>query len=126
MITYPIAWFGWFRPRDRLADVVAELLLVGFHGASPSSPSARLLARQVRRGQAGGIFFMAQNIGSTEEMAALLRLFREGGATPLLAIDHEGGVVIARSREPGSALNPGEAVYTLVAPDSPLGAGLCR
>jgi HlyD family secretion protein len=27
-------------------------------------------------------------------------------------------VVIARSREPGSALNPGEAVYTLVAPDS--------
>ncbi len=93
MITYPIAWFGWFRPRDRLADVVAELLLVGFHGASPSSPSARLLARQVRRGQVGGIFFVAHNIGSTEEVAALLRLFREGGATPLLAIDHEGGVV---------------------------------
>ncbi len=27
-------------------------------------------------------------------------------------------VVIARSREPGTALNPGEAVFTLVAPDS--------
>lgn len=27
-------------------------------------------------------------------------------------------VVIARAREPGSALNPGEAVFTLVAPDS--------
>lgn len=27
-------------------------------------------------------------------------------------------VVIARSREPGAALNPGEAVFTLVAPDS--------
>ena len=93
MLVYPIAWFGWFRPRDRLADAVAQLLLVGFYGANPSSPSARLLARQVRRGQVGGIFFVSQNIGSTEEVTALLRLFRAGGAKPLLAIDHEGGVV---------------------------------
>ncbi len=93
MITYPLAWLGWFRSRDDLAAAVGELLLVGFYGASSASPSARLLARQVRRGQVGAIFFVNQNIGTIDEVAGLLRLFHTGKAWPLLAIDHEGGIV---------------------------------
>lgn len=93
ILDYPAAWFGWFRPRDELAAAVAELLLVGFYGTSSASPSARLLARQVRRGQVGAVFFVGQNIGTTEELTNLLRLFRGGSTHPLLAIDHEGGIV---------------------------------
>ena len=93
ILDYPAAWFGWFRPRDELASAVAELLLVGFYGTSSASPSARLLARQVRRGQVGAVFFVGQNIGTAEELINLLHLFRSGSTHPLLAIDHEGGIV---------------------------------
>lgn len=93
MLGYPAAWFGLFRPRDALAAAVSELLVVGFYGANARSPSARLLARQVRRGQVGGVFFVNQNIGTIEALADLMRLFRAGGNQPLIAIDHEGGVV---------------------------------
>lgn len=90
---YPAAWFGWFRPRDPLAAAVADLLLVGFYGTNSASPSARLLARQARRGQVGAVFFVQQNIGAVEDVADLVHLFRAGADGPLLAIDHEGGVV---------------------------------
>ena len=93
MLAYPVAWLGWFRTRDTLAAAVGELLLIGFYGASSASPSARLLARQARRGQVGAVFFVDQNIGTAEEVAGLLRLFRSGATRPLLAIDHEGGIV---------------------------------
>jgi beta-N-acetylhexosaminidase len=93
MLDYPAAWFGLFRPRDDLAAAVAELLVVGFYGANARSPSARLLARQVRRGQVGGVFFVTQNIGTIDELAGLMCLFRSGANQPLIAIDHEGGMV---------------------------------
>ncbi len=120
MLDYPAAWFGWFRPRDELAAAVAELLLVGFYGASSASPSARLLARQVRRGQVGAVFFVNQNIGTAEEVAGLLRLFRSGTVRPLLAIDHEGGIVqrltevhgftrVPAAREVAATMSPVEA-----------------
>ncbi|MEP5927549.1 MAG: hypothetical protein ABJ325_08875, partial [Nitratireductor sp.] len=83
MIAYPGAWLGWFRPRDELAAAVGDLLLVGFHGSTSASPSARLLARQVRRGQVGPVFFVSENIGTTEDVVGLLRLFRAGTARPL-------------------------------------------
>lgn len=120
MLAYPIAWFGWFRSRDELAAAVGELLLVGFHGASSASPSARLLARQMRRGQVGAVFFVGQNIGTAQEAAGLLRLFRSGTARPLLAIDHEGGLVqrltgahgfthLPAARDVAATMSPAEA-----------------
>ncbi len=120
MLDYPAAWFGWFRPHDELATAVAELLLVGFYGTNSASPSARLLARQVRRGQVGAVFFVSQNIGTAEEVADLLRLFRGGNVQPLLAIDHEGGIVqrltgahgftrVPAARSVAATMSPAEA-----------------
>lgn len=120
MLGYPAAWFGWFRPRDELAAAVGELLLVGFYGASPASPSARLLARQAHRGQVGAVFFVSQNIGTADEVAGLLHLFRSGSVQPLLAIDHEGGVVqrltrahgftrVPAARDVAASMSPAEA-----------------
>ena len=93
LLDYPAAWFGWFRPHDDLAKAVAQLLLVGFYGANATSPSARLLARQAHRGQVGAVFFVNQNIGTAEELAGLIGLFHNGIGRPLLAIDHEGGII---------------------------------
>lgn len=120
MIVYPAAWLGWFRSRDKLAAAVGELLLVGFYGSNSTSLSARLLARQARRGQVGAVFFVGQNIGTAEEVAGLLRLFRTGTAGPLLAIDHEGGIVqrltkvhgftrIPAARDVAARMSPAEA-----------------
>lgn len=93
LLSYPAAWLGWFRPRDELADAVAELLLIGFYGTNSASPSARLLARQVHRGEVRGVFFVGQNIGTTQDILDLLHIFSNSRARPLLAIDHEGGVI---------------------------------
>ncbi len=125
MLAYPIAWLGWFRPRDELAAAVGQLLLVGFYGASRSSPSARLLARQAQRGQVGAVFFVHQNVGSLAQVEGLLDLFRDGGTAPLLAIDHEGGIVqrltdahgmsrLPAARDVAASLSPDEA-YALYA-----------
>lgn len=92
-LVFPIAWLGLGRRRDALAAAVADLLLVGFYGSSRRAVGARLLARQARRGQVGGVFFVAQNVGSRADLDGLVRLFRGAGGPPLLAIDHEGGIV---------------------------------
>ena len=107
MLAYPLAWSGLLRPRDPLAQDVAELLLMGFHGAGPHSFSARLLARQVRRGQVGSVFFVHHNVGKPAKLAALLSLFGGAGAPPLLAIDHEGGSVQRLKVRHGVTILPG-------------------
>ncbi len=120
MLDYPAAWFGLFRPRDALADAVAELLIVGFYGSSTRSPSARLLARQVQRGQVGGVFFVTHNIGTIDQVTDLLKLFRTGPCQPLIAVDHEGGIVqrlnkahgftrLPTAREVAATMSPDEA-----------------
>jgi beta-N-acetylhexosaminidase len=120
LLSYPAAWLGWFRPRDELAEAVGHLLLVGFYGANSASSSARLLARQVHRGQVGAVFFVGQNIGTTEDVIGLLRLFGKDGAQPLLAIDHEGGIIqrlkkahgftqIPSARDVAATMSPTEA-----------------
>ncbi|WP_323032343.1 glycoside hydrolase family 3 protein [Paracoccus sp. (in: a-proteobacteria)] len=117
MLGYPAAWFGLFRPRDELAAAVAELLVVGFYGSNSRSSSARLLARQVHRGQVGGVFFVAQNIGPIDELTDLMRLFRAGGNQPLIAIDHEGGIVQRLTKAHGVTRLP--AARTVAATLSP-------
>ncbi|MEC7764367.1 MAG: glycoside hydrolase family 3 N-terminal domain-containing protein [Pseudomonadota bacterium] len=117
MLDYPAAWFGLFRPRDELAAAVAELLIVGFYGANTRSPSARLLARQIQRGQVGGVFFVTQNVGTRDELAGLIRLFRAGNAQPLIAVDQEGGKV-QRLKEPQGVtrLPPARTVAETLSP----------
>lgn len=93
MVIYPVAWLGWFRPRDELAAAVADVLLIGFYGATGASPSARLLARQVRRGQVGSVFFVEHNVGTLEDVQDLVAMMHRPDMPALLAIDQEGGVV---------------------------------
>lgn len=116
IVTYPLAWIAPPR-RDALSRAVADLLILGFHGATSRSPSARLLARQARRGEVGAIFFVTQNVGTLADVKGLLALFRTGGATALLAIDHEGGSVQRLTEAHGFTRLP--AAHRLAAKLSP-------
>ncbi|MBD3770585.1 MAG: glycoside hydrolase family 3 protein [Rhodobacterales bacterium] len=118
MLDYPAAWFGLSRPRDELAASVAELLIVGFYGSNTRSLSARLLARQIHRGEIGGVFFVNQNIGSIKDVKKLLRLFRAGPNQPLIAVDHEGGIVQRLNKSHGfTQLPAAKRVAARMSPD---------
>lgn len=92
-LSYPIAWFLASRPKDDLSKAIADILLLGFYGSNSHSPSARLLAHQLEHGQVNAVFFVNQNIGTRKDVESLVHLFRRSGNNPLLAIDHEGGIV---------------------------------
>lgn len=120
IFTYPIAWFWFGRPTDALALAVAEILLFGFYGSTTKSLSARLLAKQVKRGQVNHVFFVNQNIGSKAEIRSLVALFKKNQSNTILAIDHEGGVVqrltkvhdfstLPSARDMASQFNPNNA-----------------
>ncbi|MEO0752541.1 MAG: glycoside hydrolase family 3 N-terminal domain-containing protein [Pseudomonadota bacterium] len=101
MTVYPVAWLGVFRARDDLAAAVSDLLLIGFVGASHRSASARLLARQVRRGQVGSVFFVNHNVGTLDQVRDLVQMFRHANDPALIAIDQEGGVVQRLGKDHG-------------------------
>jgi beta-N-acetylhexosaminidase len=75
-----------------LASDIGEMLMFGFAGNTIDSSSARILATHIAAGRVGGVFFVKANVGSREDVLALVRLF-SSGSTPLIAIDHEGGFV---------------------------------
>ncbi|MDO6747596.1 glycoside hydrolase family 3 N-terminal domain-containing protein [Gilvimarinus sp. 1_MG-2023] len=120
MFDYPAAWFGWFRSQDALAAAVGEILMIGFYGADSKSPSARLLARQMSRGQVGGVFFVSQNIGSLKKVKELIKLFCRNECRPLLGIDHEGGIVQRLTTAHGFTYLPGarEIASTMSLPEA--------
>lgn len=77
-----------------LSPNVAELVMMGFDGATPKSPSAQSLAKHTAEGRVGSIFFVKDNIGKREDVEALIRLFKKDAPPSLrFAIDHEGGIV---------------------------------
>lgn len=81
-------------PTEQARAIAGELLILGFSGRNAQSPSARVLAQQIRDGSVGGVVFVKDNIGDKDEVLGLTALF--SGAAPrkvIVAIDHEGGAV---------------------------------
>lgn len=81
------------QPPASLASDVASLLMVGFAGSSPHSPSAIRLARHIRHGHVGSVFFVQDNVGSNRDLQDLVAGFKAARPRLRLAIDHEGGLV---------------------------------
>ena len=96
-----LATFGALRTRpataqareDRVAEHLGEMLMLGFSGWTTWSRTAARLADHVRAGRVGGIVLVKANVGTESELSALLETFRNARSQPLIAIDHEGGVV---------------------------------
>jgi beta-N-acetylhexosaminidase len=73
---------------------IGEMLVFGFDGDTVTSPSARIIANDIRAGLLGGAFFVKGNVGSRDHFIKLVCSFTANApAQPLIAIDHEGGNV---------------------------------
>jgi beta-N-acetylhexosaminidase len=96
---------------------VGAMLMLGWSGTTIESFSAQVLARHVAAGRAGGVFFVKENVGSLEDVRSLVRLF-SAKATPLIAIDHEGGWVQRLTERHGvSRLPTAQSVADSLSPD---------
>jgi len=81
------------------------MLMLGWTGHTVQSPSAQALARHISAGRVGAVIFVKENVGSREDVQALVTLFTEAAA-PLIAIDHEGGNVQRLTEQHGVSRLP--------------------
>ncbi|WP_325050391.1 glycoside hydrolase family 3 N-terminal domain-containing protein, partial [Falsigemmobacter faecalis] len=105
-LTFPLALIPRPPPSDPLERAVADLLLLGFYGKDPRALPARLLARQIRDGEVGGVFFVSDNVAKPEALRGLVQMMQPPGRQPLIAIDHEGGLVQRLKAEHGFSRLP--------------------
>jgi beta-N-acetylhexosaminidase len=89
-----------------LASDVASLLMVGFAGSNPDSPTAIRLTEHIRHGQVGSVFFIKNNVGSNRDLRDLIANFKAARPGLRLAIDHEGGAVQRLAPAHGCRLVP--------------------
>lgn len=87
---------------------IAEMLVLGFHGASADAAGAQNLARHVEAGRVGGVCFLGHNTRSRAGIEAMTRLFRAAGrrSNPFVSVDQEGGAVQRLGKRSGYAPFP--------------------
>jgi len=77
----------------RVAEHLAEMLMLGFSGWTTWSRTAAILADHIDTGRVRGIVFVKENVGTEGELSALIQSFKNARSRPFIAIDHEGGAV---------------------------------
>jgi beta-N-acetylhexosaminidase len=91
------------------------MLMLGFSGATVDSTAAQILASHIEAGRVAGVFFVRKNIGSREDVSALVRLFSARSPFPILTvIDHEGGAVQRLTESHGFTRLPSARVISAV------------
>ena len=95
-------------PDPGLDAMIGQMLLIGFHGTSPGGKDARRIARQIAKGQIGGVILMDRNIRSPQQVRALTSRFLNTGhpLTPIISVDQEGGMVQRLSARKGFKAYP--------------------
>ncbi len=95
-------------PDPGLDAMIGQMLLIGFHGTSPGGKDARRIARQIAKGQIGGVILMDRNIRSPRQVRALTSRFLSTGypLTPIISVDQEGGLVQRLSARKGFKAYP--------------------
>jgi len=103
-----------------LRAMIGQMLLVGFVGTSPESAGARRSARQIDRGEIGGVILMDRNVRSPAQIKALTSKLRNTSypLTPIISVDQEGGLVQRLSARKGFKAYPtARTVARLYKPD---------
>ncbi len=95
-------------PDPGLDAMIGQMLLIGFHGTSPGGKDARRIARQIAKGQIGGVILMDRNIRSPRQVRTLTSRFLSTGhpLTPIISVDQEGGMVQRLSARKGFKAYP--------------------
>ena len=90
LLSRAIAW----APND-LNRKVGQLIMVGFSGASSSSPGFRSVIDNLQKGNVGGVLFLSENIANKSLPMTMVQEVRgcTCSNTPIIAIDEEGGKV---------------------------------
>ncbi len=91
-----------------LDAMIGQMLLIGFHGSSPSGKNVARIARQIAEGKIGGVILMDHNIHSPRQVRALTSKFYNTGhpLTPIISVDQEGGLVQRLSAKKGFKAYP--------------------
>ncbi len=78
-----------------LRAMIGQLLVTGFTGKDPDELWPSLIARQLERGQIGGVLFLGKNVSSAKRTRSLFAAFAglKTQIPPFLMIDQEGGRV---------------------------------
>lgn len=84
-----------------LEQMAGQMILVGFAGDSVSETAE--VAKMLKRGEAGGVMYLATNVGSLKQVQAMNARFSGAGASlpPFIALDQEGGAVERLTRKVG-------------------------
>ena len=107
---------------QELNNMIGQMLMLGFQGASAGSPGAKRLAAQIKRGEVGSVVMLGYNFKSKPAVKGLTNLFKSaaGANKVFLAVDMEGGSVqrlgkklgyprIASARSTAKRLSPTQA-----------------
>jgi len=86
-----------------LERMVGQMLIVGFKGRKPGQPWPRLIVKQLKQGQIGGVVFLKRNIRSKRQVRRLTAAFAAANRLhpAFVAVDQEGGRVQRLSRRAG-------------------------
>jgi beta-N-acetylhexosaminidase len=89
--------------RNALTDQAGQLIILGFSGASHSSPGFRRVVEGLEGGAIGGVLFLPHNIASRAELETMIRQIKQCACSvaPLIAVDEEGGAVERLGEEYG-------------------------
>jgi len=87
----PVASLG--HAVDPLEDMIGQMIMIGFSGASSDDAWPRLLVSQIASGQIGGIMYTRKNVAGRAAVQAMNRQFQAAaGDRPLfISVDQEGG-----------------------------------
>ena len=80
---------------DKLRQFVGQKIIVGFYGTKDIDPGFRQVMKNLEQGLVGGVLFLGRNIATKADLEEMVRKVKacKCQASPLIAIDEEGGAV---------------------------------
>eukprot|EP01022_Parablepharisma_sp_SALTPOND_P013665 TRINITY_DN18349_c0_g2_i1.p3 TRINITY_DN18349_c0_g2~~TRINITY_DN18349_c0_g2_i1.p3 ORF type:complete len:356 (-),score=40.55 TRINITY_DN18349_c0_g2_i1:2400-3467(-) len=86
---------------DSINEKIGQMIVVGFHGVSKNDSWTQKIAKQLERGEIGGVVFYGYNIESPEQLLGLTDYLKKSNPQALFALDEEGGRVQRLARKKG-------------------------
>ena len=83
--------------------MIGQMLMMGFQGDDAGDSWPKLLAKQIEKGQIGGVLFLRHNVASASGVKGMTRMFQNAGGylPPFISVDQEGGQVERLGRKVG-------------------------
>ena len=102
-------------PKDvPLEKKIGQMLIFGFQGSKAEQKWPKAVARQIQKGELGGVIFLGFNFKTKRDTQRLMKLFRGAGKKaalpPFIMVDQEGGRVQRLGPKVGVKKLPSHAV----------------